>query len=56
MEVLMTFLSSVTVFGDALIRRSEGHPRLRLPVEVVPSNDGFVPARRLWTAFDRHLR
>jgi hypothetical protein len=56
MEVLMIFLSSVTVFDDALIRRAEGHSRLRLPVEVVPPNDGFVPTSRLWTAFDRHLR
>ncbi len=34
------------VFGDALMRLAESHPRLRLAVEVVPPNDGFVPDPR----------
>src|SRR5258708_35566153 len=34
------------VFGDALMRLAQSHPRLRLAVEVVPPNDGFVPDPR----------
>ena len=35
-----------TVFDDALMRHAESHPRLRLAIELVPLNDGFVPDRR----------
>jgi hypothetical protein len=35
-----------TVFHDALMRRAQSPPRLRLAVELVPLNDGFVPEHR----------
>jgi hypothetical protein len=31
---------------DACMRHAGSPPRLRLPVEIVPSNDGFVPYLR----------
>src|SRR5260370_29873723 len=45
-EILMTPLLGEGVV-DACMRLAESPPRLRLAVEVVPSNDGFVPDSRL---------
>jgi hypothetical protein len=45
-----------TVFDDALIRHAGSHPRLRQRVEVVPSNDGFVPPVGPGEAISPYLR